>query len=504
VEMTVNGGRPFYTILWEDGSFQQNRTGLSVGTYYVTVSDLMGCAVEDSIVVDGVIDLPSPVAEVDSELSCIQTLANLSASNSSGTGSLAYQWLDPAGNPLSTDENIAVNDIGTYTLVVTDQSNNCSAETTVEVAQNIIAPQPAAQVSGQLTCEQIEVNLDGSTSTGIGTISYQWLDPSNNAVGSGSNLNVADPGIYTLIVTDAANGCTAQTTISVDQNIAQPLPDAQAQGTLTCVNNSVDLDASGSSGAATLDYEWLDASNNSIGTGTSIAVATPGIYNLVVTNPANGCSASTTVEVIEEVDLPLPDAQVSGLLTCADLQATLDASNSTVTGAIAYEWLSGTTSLGNGATLNVGDPGTYTLVVTDTDNGCTASTTILVEQDDALPTPDALALGVITCSQDMVTLDGSASSGTGALEYEWLDAGNNTLGSGSTVDVGAIGTYTLVITDPVNGCTASTTVNVSDDLTPPTVNPGAGATLSCDVNSVSLTGSGNGAGTITYEWFNPG
>lgn len=503
VDLSISGGREFYTILWDDGSFQENRSDLEPGTYYVTVIDFMGCTVEDSIVVDGVIDLPTPIAEVNNTINCTQTMATLSAGNSSGTGNLLYQWLNPDGTPLSTLEDVDVGLIGTYTLVVTDESNNCSAETTVDVAQNILAPQPIAEVSGGLSCSDMMVMLDGSMSTGIGNLTYQWFDPSSAPAGSTPDLNVSTQGTYTLIITDDANGCTAETTVTVDQDIAEPLPDAQASGILTCTMDNVTLDGSGSSGGANLNYQWFNPANAPIGTNSTVSVATMGTYTLIVTNQDNGCTAQTTVDVNQDINLPLPDAQVSGMLTCTDLQATLDGSNSTGIGTLQYQWFDGATPVGSGAMIDVGNSGTYTLLITDMDNGCTAETTVDVDQNINEPIPDAQALGVLTCADQMVTLDGGASTGNGTLTYEWFD-GTTSLGTGNTVDVDAMGTYTLLVTSQANGCTAETTVDVNQNLTPPTVDAGNPATLSCGTTSASLMGSGNGMGTVTYEWLNPG
>ena len=202
---------------------------------------------------------------------------------------------------------------------------------------------------------------------------------------------------------------------------------------LTCSNEDVTLDASASSGATTLDYEWFNASNTSLGTTATLDVMSSGTYTLVVTNPANGCTAETTVDVDQNVDLPLPDAQVSGELTCTVLDATLDASNSTAIGSLSYEWQNaGGTSLGSSSTISVSDAGTYTLIITDDDNGCTAQTTVDVDENIADPTPDAMALGQLTCQQMMTTLDAAASTGIGTLDYEWFDPANGSLGSGST------------------------------------------------------------------------
>ena len=47
ITITVGGGTSPYSYLWSDGSTSQNRTGLVVGTYCVTVSDANSCSAVD-------------------------------------------------------------------------------------------------------------------------------------------------------------------------------------------------------------------------------------------------------------------------------------------------------------------------------------------------------------------------------------------------------------------------------------------------------------------------
>lgn len=48
---SVSGGYPPYLFLWSNGQTTQNLTGISKGTYYLTVVDQMGCSLTDTFVV---------------------------------------------------------------------------------------------------------------------------------------------------------------------------------------------------------------------------------------------------------------------------------------------------------------------------------------------------------------------------------------------------------------------------------------------------------------------
>lgn len=47
--LSVTGGTPGYSYLWNNGATVQNRNNLSAGTYTVTVTDTKGCTTSMSI-----------------------------------------------------------------------------------------------------------------------------------------------------------------------------------------------------------------------------------------------------------------------------------------------------------------------------------------------------------------------------------------------------------------------------------------------------------------------
>jgi hypothetical protein len=64
-----------------------------------------------------------------------------------------------------------------------------------------------------------------------------------------------------------------------------------------------------------------------------------------------------------------------------------------------------------------------------------------------------------------------------------------------TNNVSIAGTYRVTVTDTQNGCTASSSTNVTQDTDIPTANAGGNKTI-CNGTSTTLTATGNG----TYRW----
>ncbi len=504
VDLVVAGGTPGYIFVWNNGSQEEDISGLDAGDYTVTVTDANLCT--EIVTVTVTEDTTPPVAQAETQgvLSCNTLSATLDGSGSNG-GVLTYQWLDANNDIISVDPTTDVSIPGVYTLIVTNQLNGCTAEAMTTVDQDNDIPVSVPQVSGILTCYVTTVTLDGSNSSGIGTLTYQWLDANNDVISDQITFDINNPGDYTLIVSDIDNGCSAEEFITVDENVITPIADATTTGPLTCVQNTSTLDAGGSSGNGTLSYQWLDDLDTPLGTDPTLDVNTPGDYTLVVTDIDNGCTASIDITVDENTIAPDALAQVQGTLTCAEVDIMIDGIGSSGNGTLEYDWQFGGNTISTDTDITVSVPGMYTLIITDIDNGCTDEMQVEVLQDVAAPSAVATTSGLITCTSTTVTLDGGGSSGNGSLDYDWLDSGGNSLGTSPTLDVNAAGTYTLIVTNVSNGCMDETSIDVEEDSDFPNPDAFADGILTCVNETVLIDGSNSTTnGTISYNWLDSG
>ena len=74
------------------------------------------------------------------------------------------------------------------------------------------------------------------------------------------------------------------------------------------------------------------------------------------------------------------------------------------------------------------------------------------------------------------------------LRYAWTTL-DGTIDSGAataTPTISAAGTYSLTITDADNGCTATDTVVITEDVLAPTAEAGATAELTCAVTTLNI------------------
>ncbi|MCK6694271.1 MAG: hypothetical protein L6Q97_19490, partial [Thermoanaerobaculia bacterium] len=266
---------------------------------------------------------------------------------------------------------------------------------------------------------------------------YLWTASGGGNIVSGNNTLqpvVDQPGTYTLLVTDTDNGCTATDAVTVSEDKAPPVANAGAPGLLTCANNSVLLNGSGSTGPG-FSKQWL-TTNGSIVAGANTftpLVDAPGDYQLVVTNNSNHCTASATVQVTKDVNVPVASILPPATLTCAAKSVQLNGTASSSGNSFQFNWetsnghfLSGTNTL----TPEVDAPGQYMLRILNTANNCEAQFTVNVEQNLDPPLADAGNPAVLSCAVPVLSLDGSGSSQGTFFSYQWTTSFTGNILSG--------------------------------------------------------------------------
>lgn len=479
------------------------------GTYILSITDQNNsCVTLDTVIVDENKVLPTAAAGADQGLDCQTTQISLDGSNSSTGATIVYLWTGPsinAGN--QGDQSPTVDLPGLYNLLVTDSENGCTATDAVDISQDIAPPIASAGQTFTLTCTQSTQAIDGSGSSNGPEFEYLWQGPGINT----SNFDlaspmVADSGAYTLLVTNIQNHCTATAMVFVDMDQDLPLTAAGPDQTLTCQNDTLTLDGSGSQTGAGINYNWTGPGIVA-GTQNNLApqIFLPGAYTLTVSNTNNGCSKTDAVNVDEDVVPPFADAGSNQLLTCnTTTGVTISAIASDTGPGFGLIWSGPGITPGNQNQIEpvVDVSGTYTVLITNTVNGCTSTDAVMVGLDLQAPVADAGLDQTISCSVMQVSLNAGGSTGSSPLEYFWsgpgINAGNQNLIK-PTVDQS--GAYTVVVTNSLNGCTASDVVDVLLDTAPPQVTA-SGNTITCTEPEIVISSSSSVANS-SFAWSGP-
>ena len=501
----LNGGGAEILYEWtdEDGNVVSNMldyTATGAGSYTLTVTDVSsGCTTETTVaaIVDG--DLPEITMIPDVTLNCINEFSTDLDASASGGSNLTYEWFNDANDLLNSGTDLTVTAAGTYSVVVLNTDNGCSSTESVNVIIDDTPPTVEAGEPVLLNCaNDLEVSVTGSGDPSA-NITYEWIDPSGNVVSSTADLDASVTGTYTLIITDLDNGCTASDELIVDVNDSPPDPDAGLPQILNCTNEMlVTLDGSASSGQSTLTYEWTDPAGNLVGTTSDLEATVIGTYTLVVTDAENGCTAETTVDVTEDLSPPDGLTATDGLLSCSAESVNLSGGSSTSN--VSYNWVSPGGVNYDGQSVDVNEPGIYTMVVTNLDNGCTAEITTEILNDDSVPPVDfsfLTGVTVLDCNVSVTDIEGITDDG---INLEWFDADGNAL-VGNPISVTEAGSYTVVVTNPVNDCDNTTTVSVTSDYTEPEIETVPATILCAPQDEVEISASS--AQGISFDWTGP-
>ncbi len=473
------------TYAWSGPNNFSAQTGMATasapGIYQVTITGSNGCTSTASVLVTQDILAPDALA-TGGAIDCLTGQATLGGN--SMTPGASYTWLGP-NNFNSNQANPLVSDPGLYILTVRGP-NGCTASATASILENTLSPQVDISGGGTLSCLTTDLNISGTIQTS--GASGVWTGP-NNFTSTQNSINISIPGVYTFTVT-AQNGCVSAPTVTVLSNTQSPQGLTASGGQINCSFPSVGLSAA--SGTAGVVYLWSGPGNFS-STEPDPAVTIPGIYTLVVTDPANGCTTGTSVAVT--LDSSIPALVVSAdSITCTRPAVVLDVNSNDPD--VTYMW---TGPNGFNSTLEdpiTNTPGTYQVTVRSITSGCTASITYTVLENLSLPGLTAQGT-TLTCTQSSGTI--SSSSSAPGVSYNWNGpAGFTSVLPNPTVTMA--GTY-AVTASGTNGCTSTSAVQVAQDIDPPIVGVNGG-TLTCSNAAVQLIAYANIS--VNWLWSGPG
>jgi gliding motility-associated-like protein len=468
----VKGGTPAYTYNWSPGGATGTMaTGLSAGTYTVTVTDKNGCTATASVT----ITQPPPLNLVmgfKGELCSGNSNGEAYVTVSGGTPGYTYTWT-PGGGTLDTIKNLAV---GCYTVTVKDK-NGCSATGSVCITE----PNPlTAVISSTLsTCGKCDGSAKVTAGGGTAPYTYLWT-PTGQTVDSATGLCV---GNYTVTVTDA-DGCTATAKVTIVPTVKIVI--TTSGSTVSC-DSSCDGIASANPSGGLSPYSYLWAPGGQ--TGSNATGLCAGSYTVTVTDK-NGCSSIDSVTILNPPKLIVTTSQ-SNVTCVGKCNGSATATASGGTPGYTYSWSPGgqTTSSISGLCI-----GTYTIMVTDA-NGCKDSAVVNITSGGSIF--DNATLVNPSCNKSNGSISLAPSGGTSPYTYLWSPGGQTT----SSITGLSAGTYTVVITDN-SGCNQTFLVPLSNS-TGPTVtatNTGASCADTCD-GSVTATVTA-GVGPYTYSWSN--
>lgn len=519
--VTLNGtGGVSYT--WDNGitngvAFVANATT----TYTVTGTNANGCTNTDQVTVT--VNAAPTVNAINSQTLCAG--ASASAVTFSGTAGATYSWVNSntsiglaasgTGNiAVFTASNATANPI-TGTITVTPTQAGCTG--TPQTYTYTVNPNPTITGNNPL-CVGATLQLTGS---GTAAANNAWVSgtPANGTVSNTGLVTGVNAGNTTITYTNA-NGCTATQAITINAN------PTVTGNTVICPNTTSQLTGSGvpagNNAWSSTNAGIATVSNTGLVTAVSFGTTT------ITYTASTGCLATATVNVTNPTTptfnpiaaicaggaISLPGASTNNIqgtwtpavnntqtttytftpsagqcatnatltvnvnplptINAGQDQTVCQGANVTLsgTGGSSYSWNNG---VSNGVAFVPNATTTYTVTGTNA-NGCSNTDQVTVTVS---PNP-TLSGNTVICPNTTSQLAANANP---AASNAWTSSNPAiaTISNTGLVTAISFGTSTITYTNN-NGCTATTTVNVTNPIAP-TFNP---ISAVCSGGSITL------------------
>jgi len=361
-------------------------------------------------------------------------------------------------------------------------------------ASGTIISEESATLSSAMTSQNVSCfgGTDGfasiEVSGGQEPYSFQWSNEETSA-----NITMLQAGTYTVTIMDSA-GDSKEENITITQ--PEPLSiELISQSNIDCTNAVGLAEVNATGGTPAYTYVWEDIQ------GAAVSL-TAGEHTVTVTD-ANDCAETSTITIERDTELPQVNAGPAKEIDCNNPFAVLEGIADEGSN-IAYLW-----STSNGSILDaettltplVEAAGIYTLLVTNTTSGCSASSQVDVKTDVELPIANAGTTKQLSCEEETTTLDGSGSSTGDDIIYQWTTE-NGILRNPTAIRASASqqGLYTLTVSNTRNGCSSTAAVNVIQDINMPTAVAGNTQQLDCTTGTATLNGNGSAGVDFIYSW----
>jgi|GEM_PF-444134 len=463
---------------------QYSFTGLTAGTYNITVTDATGNFKTISGMIITESDLISVTINAQLNVTCPGgNNGSASATASGGTGTLSYSWSTIPEQTTATATGLAA---GIYSATVTD-ANGCS----VSIPVNITEPaEIITSVSFQtdiLCFGESTGSVAVTASGGTGVLSYLWntIPVQNTPVASGLAA-----GTYLVTVTDA-NSCSKVQTVTLTQPAESLISSITSSNNVSCFGaNDGNASVLARGGTAPYSYLWNTVP---VQTTASAIDLVAGNYVVTVTD-AKDCVSTSSIFITEPTQIMAFISAQTNVICSGNNTGSATVTASGGVGALSYLWNTVPAQISPTATgLATGD---YAVTVTDANN-CTVLIPVTITEPNAIITSISTQTNVPCFGESTGSATVAGSGGIGTLSYSW-----NTIPVQSTPTATGLiaGTYQVTVTD-ANACFKIQEVVITqpDEIVISTENKKDVTCAGSSNGEINILVTG-GSGAYSYSW----
>lgn len=479
IDLNISGGSGSYNINWSNGSSASTQTGLSSGSYTVTVTDANNatCSAVTSVIISdaNLLNVSSTIIQP----TCGEENGSAEIIIVDGVGPFEYNWSPPLSGTTNQQMNLGQ---GSYSVTVLDASTGCEQSIPIDINNS----QPITLTSSitNTSCGEENGAIQLTVNNSSGNLTFTW----NTHLATGSNPTNLPTGNYQVTITDNELNCELiedfeivdSDSFTIDSEFTEP----------TCGLNNGTITVTPSGGSGSFQYTWTGANPGSVPTAVNL---NPGNFTIEVTDTQDGCTQS--VDITLSTSDPLEIQEISTDPLCGNSNGTIEIIIVNGSGNYTYEWSDGLPSSNQQNNLGAGN---YSVTVTDNgEDMCSAEIQVLLEDGgEIIVTPQIVST---SCGNDngSVTLD--VIGGSGPYTTAWSDG--VALPNLERNDL-APGSYNITVTDNASGCTDEVSVTIENSV--PLVIFGDIQSTTCGLDNgqielIILDGSGN----YTIQWNDP-
>lgn len=510
IHTSVRGSAQSYHIVWEtqDGEIVYGQNSIIVGVrlpgvYTLTAIDsISGCRASRHIEVHIDTAIPSAHFKPIDTLGCSVDQLHLQVEFEPDDLSLEFYWTTQDGTILEGENtaNPIVGDAGTYQLIFVQTENGCSDTLQIRIIRYEDLPHISLGPDLTIDCRQTMVTPDIS-GTSIGPrFRYQWY--LNNVLYSNeATPSLSNAGRYILVVTNEENGCSNSDSIAVVDIRNNPILYIYVPEVLTCARDSIRL-SNIYYDVNDPHYTWFFP-DQSISHEIEPRVSAAGWYYVTITDELTGCSSNDSVQVFQDVSTPSLVFEPADTLDCEKRQIVLSVKQSTPFRNLEFLW-----DTDGGSILSdpyspeviINAAGIYRVTITDLENGCMATDSILVLRSLDLPEVHISSPAMLTCRIREIEIVATMSAGYPNIAFHWSTQNGLILSGDQALQilVDRSGTYVFHWSNLDNGCEDSLSVEVIENIDAPWADAGDDKRLPCDPPLTSLKALEQA--NVMYSW----
>lgn len=494
ITANATGGNGAYTYSWQPGGqTSQTVTGLSVGSYTVTVTSGCTASATASIASSSSNSLSTTITAI-SPITCYNNSdGSLQTTINGGIPPYSIHW--SSGDTITTISNLSA---GNYCIIATDSAGctDSSCFTLANPSQVII------NATNDTVCNGQDAIVSATASGGTSPYTYSW----NNGAYIGQNYTstTSNNSFYTVIASDS-NACVS----AIDTafiTILPPLLVLLPDSTFVCSGTNTTIAAFATGGNGNYNYTW--SPSNQTGMSININPTTPTVYTVTV---ADGCTTPISQDstIISISPSPTSDFNATVLTGCAPLCTNFSDNSIFPNGTItAWHW-----QFGDGGNTTIQNPnhcyttaGSFPVSLTVTaSNGCKDST-ISNNFITAFPSPIANfypSTSVTSIYEPTIDFTDASTIASGNITtWQWNFGDSTFSNSASTTHTyNTISNYNVqLIVTSNNGCKDSTYQNIEINNGFTFYAPNAITANHDSLNDVFIP-KGTGWDTTKYELF---